>query len=136
MSRPCRLRVPDEELQWSAMRAQGAGGQNVNKVSSAVQLRWDIAASSLPEPVRQRLLEMNDRRITREGVLVIKAQTQRSQPQNRAQALERLHELLARAAEPVRERVATRPTAASRRRRLDDKARRSQLKARRSQAGD
>jgi ribosome-associated protein len=121
--------VDEREVEISAVRAQGAGGQNVNKVSSAVHLRFDIAASSLPEAVKARLLARNDRRMNDEGVIVIKAQRHRSQELNRRDALARLSALVERAAAAPRPRKPTRPTAASRERRLEGKSARSQIKA-------
>ncbi len=119
----------EEEVEFVAIRAQGAGGQNVNKVSNAAQLRFDIAASSLPEPVKSRLLQTSDHRISAEGVVVIKAQRFRSLEMNREDALDRLRALIAAAAVEPRVRRATRPTAASRVRRLEGKTRRGALKA-------
>ncbi len=121
--------VDESEVEISAVRAQGAGGQNVNKVSSAIHLRFDVARSSLPEAVKARLLARSDRRLSDEGVIVIKAQRHRSQDLNRRDALARLNELVARAAEPPVPRKPTRPTLASRRRRLEGKSVRAQVKA-------
>ncbi len=121
--------VREEEVEFNAVRAQGPGGQNVNKVSSAVHLRFDIRASSLPEDVKQRLLARGDQRITAEGVVVIKAQASRSQEANRADALGRLQALVDGAARAPKTRRATRPTLGSQRRRLQAKGQRSAVKA-------
>lgn len=123
------LLVDEAEVQISAIRAQGAGGQNVNKVSSAVHLRFDIPASSLPEDVKERLLALRDSRITQQGVLVLKAQQHRSQDLNRLDAYARLHELVNSVARAPRTRRATQPTYGSRQRRLEGKSQRSQTKA-------
>jgi ribosome-associated protein len=120
--------VSPAEIEFQAMRAQGPGGQNVNKVSSAIQLRFDVVNSSLPDELKQRLLARQDRRLNREGVLVIKAQRHRSQEKNRTDALQRLCEIVGEACNRSPVRVATRPTRASRRRRLESKTRRGQVK--------
>ena len=128
--------VDEREVEFSAIRAQGAGGQNVNKVSSAVHLRFDIRASSLPDAVKERLLALRDQRITADGVVVIKAQTTRSQDMNRAEALRRLQELVTRVAKPPRVRKPTRPTFASKQRRLEGKSQRSAIKLQRGPLRD
>ena len=121
--------VPQEEVAFSAMRAQGPGGQNVNKVSSAIHLRFDIHASSLPPDVKERLLAMPGRRVTKEGVLVLKAQSARSQEQNKAHAMERLQKLVDEASVVQAVRRPTKPTYGSKQRRLQSKAMRSEVKA-------
>ena len=128
--------VNPEEVEFSAVRAQGAGGQNVNKVSNAAHLRFDVRASSLPEAVKARLLASADARLTDEGVIVIKAQEHRSLARNRAAALERLQQMVDEAAKVRRVRRPTKPTLASVRRRLEGKARRGQVKAVRRGAGE
>ena len=126
------LHVPEDEVSLSAIRAQGAGGQNVNKVSSAIHLRFDIAASSLPDDVKERLLALHDSRITKDGILVLKAQQHRTQEMNRFDALIRLHELVNSVALPPKERKPTKPTRASVRRVRQAKTQRSEVKTARA----
>lgn len=118
----------EDEIDFSAIRAQGAGGQNVNKVSSAIHLRYSIPASSLPDEIKERLLALSDQRITADGVVVIKAQTTRSQEQNKADAIERLQALVDSVAVLPKRRKATKPTKGSQRRRLEGKAVRGDVK--------
>lgn len=136
MSNPLFFELTEDDVQWSAVRSQGPGGQNVNKVASAVHLRFDIRASRLPADVQQRLLSLGDSRITTEGVLVIKAQKYRTQEHNLWDGLERLNALVATVALPPKPRKATKPTWGSQQRRLQSKSLRSGVKALRGRVLD
>lgn len=134
--RAATVAVNPAEVEFTAVRSQGAGGQNVNKVSSAAHLRFDIMASSLPEQVKQKLFALADQRVSGDGVIVIKAQTHRSLPRNQSDALARLQAMVDIVTTPELPRRATKPTRASRRRRLEGKARRGDIKSGRQRVSD
>jgi len=131
-----QIEIPDDEVELKAIRSQGAGGQNVNKVATAIHLRFDLHSPALPEKVRKRLLDSGDSRITADGVLIIKAQNHRTQEKNRSEAIARLRTLILGATRTQRKRIATRPSRAAKQKRLEAKKKRGQLKKLRSKAAD
>lgn len=131
-----RISIPEQELEISAIRAQGPGGQNVNKVSSAVHLRFDVVASSLPDALKQRILDRGDHRLSNEGVIVIKAQQHRSQEKNRNDALQRLRDIILGATLTPKARKPTKPSRNARKKRMDSKTRRGQVKSLRGKVGN
>jgi ribosome-associated protein len=131
-----QLSIPDDEIKLSAIRSQGAGGQNVNKVSSAIHLRFDVRSSSLPDSVKERLLQSSDTRLTADGVVIIKAQNHRTQEKNRTEAVSRLRELILEVTKVRKKRIPTRPGRAAKERRLDSKKKRAALKKLRSKGYD
>lgn len=136
MTTPAKFPVDEREVEFNAIRAQGAGGQNVNKVSSAIHLRFDVYASSLPDEIKERLLALSDSRITQEGVIVLKAQQHRTQEMNRADALARLQQIVDDISNPPKPRRATKPTYGSKQRRLEGKSQRSEIKNLRGKVND
>ena len=136
MTTPPKFPVDEREVEFNAIRAQGAGGQNVNKVSSAIHLRFDVNASSLPDEIKERLLALSDSRITLEGVIVLKAQQHRTQDMNRGDALARLQQIVDDVSNPPRPRRATKPTYGSKQRRLQGKSQRSEIKNLRGKVND
>ena len=136
MTNPPKFLIDEREVEFNAIRAQGAGGQNVNKVSSAIHLRFDVAASSLPDEIKARVLALSDSRLTLDGVLVLKAQQHRTQEMNRADALARLQQIIDDVSTPPKSRRATKPTYGSKQRRLEGKSQRSEIKSLRGKVSD